>query len=135
MPSVSETFVTVTSVVINVGDDGGRRKDEKGAEGKRLTQTGRFVNKRQRTLHDTRQGVDSLAEQRPTAEEDVEGRVGAVVDVEGRIVHQVRVTVCHSPRCHNSALRLLVVAVEVGEGRDDDTGRDVENCWILVIGE
>lgn len=124
----------MTSFVISVGDEGGRRKDEKGAEGKRLTQTGRFVNKRQQTVHDRSQGIDSLAEQRPAAEEDVERRLRAVVDVEGRIVHQVRVTVCHFPRCHNSALRLLVVAVKVGEGRDDDAGRDVEDCWILVGG-
>jgi len=64
-------------------EEGGRREGKNGIGGKRLTQTGRFVNKRQRTLHSTGQGINALVEQRPAAEQDIEWGVGTVIDVEG----------------------------------------------------
>lgn len=64
-------------------EEGGRREGKTRIGAKGLTQTGRFVNKRQRTLHSTGQGINALVEQRPAAEEDIEWGVGTVIDVEG----------------------------------------------------
>ncbi len=44
------------------------------------------------------------------------------------------VAVRHFPRRHNRALRPLVVAIKVGEGRDGGAGGYVQDHWLLVVG-